>query len=51
LVTAPTVEKRTKLAATPNGGACAKFSSGIKSSIIAVNALNKIVFMLIQINS
>ena len=44
-VTAPTEEKRTKSAAVPKGGACAKFKVGIKSRITAVNTLSSFVFI------
>jgi len=44
LVTAPSEEKRTKSAATPKLGACAKCIPGIKTSISANNKLRKVMF-------
>jgi hypothetical protein len=50
LVIAPTVEKRTKSAAVPNGGACAKFKAGIEIRTMAVNTFSSCVFIIYNSN-
>jgi len=47
LLTAPFVENRTKLAAVPKLGACAKFTKEINSSIRAINTICSFLFIII----